>query len=104
MTSRYAVKLDRWFSSVSFRLFVSCCSFVNLAHSTKRSIHMLLYFISLLKVYAAELNREEGQGMAEYALIIALVAVVLVAALGLLSGGIEGAFNAIVGELPEAAP
>jgi Flp pilus assembly pilin Flp len=46
-------------------------------------------------------DREEGQGMAEYALIIALVAVVLIAGLGLLAGqdadsGIRGVFTRIV--------
>jgi pilus assembly protein Flp/PilA len=38
-------------------------------------------------------NEESGQGMVEYALIIALVAVLLVAALVLLRGGIEDTFN-----------
>jgi pilus assembly protein Flp/PilA len=57
---------------------------------------MVLYLISLLKVYTAELNREEGQGMAEYALIIALVAVVLIAALGALNVGIDGVFDDII--------
>jgi pilus assembly protein Flp/PilA len=61
---------------------------------------MLFQLISLLKVYFPELNREEGQGMAEYALIIALVAVALVIGLGALSGGIDGAFSAIVEKLP----
>jgi pilus assembly protein Flp/PilA len=57
---------------------------------------MLLYLISLLQVHIAKLNREEGQGMAEYALIIALVAVLLVGALTLLQGGISGVFDDII--------
>jgi pilus assembly protein Flp/PilA len=57
---------------------------------------MLPYLISLLNVYVAEFKREEGQGMAEYALIIALVAVALIAALGLLTGGVSGVFSDIV--------
>jgi pilus assembly protein Flp/PilA len=36
---------------------------------------------------------EEGQGLVEYALIIALIAVMLVAALVFLQGGIENLFN-----------
>lgn len=44
-------------------------------------------------------TEEEGQGLVEYALIIALVAVLLVGALGTLRGGIEGTFNDIVGSL-----
>jgi pilus assembly protein Flp/PilA len=59
---------------------------------------MLLQLLTLLKVYFPELQREEGQGMAEYALIIALVAIALVAALGVLQGGIDGVFDDIVAE------
>jgi pilus assembly protein Flp/PilA len=65
---------------------------------------MLFQLISLLKVYFPELNREEGQGMAEYALIIALVAVALVLGLGALQGGIGGVFTDIVGSFTGAAP
>lgn len=36
---------------------------------------------------------EEGQGMVEYGLIIALVAVVIIGAITALSGGIEGVFG-----------
>ncbi len=36
---------------------------------------------------------EEGQGLVEYGLIIALVSVLLIGALGLLRGGIEDAFG-----------
>jgi len=42
------------------------------------------------------IREEEGQGLVEYALIIALVAVMLVLALGRLQGGIEGVFDDIV--------
>jgi pilus assembly protein Flp/PilA len=38
---------------------------------------------------------QKGQGLVEYALIIALVSVVLVAALGILAGDIEGVFTDI---------
>ena len=60
---------------------------------------MLSHLFSLLNVYVAELKREEGQGMVEYALIIALIAVVLVTALSSLSGGIGGVFTDIVSHL-----
>ena len=42
---------------------------------------------------------KDGQSLVEYALIIALVAVVLVAGLQTLEGGITGTFNGIVGSL-----
>nr|TXF86239.1 Flp family type IVb pilin [Alkalicoccus halolimnae] len=38
---------------------------------------------------------EEGQGLVEYALIIALISVVLVGALQLVEGGISGVFTSI---------
>ncbi len=40
-----------------------------------------------------------GQTLVEYALIIALVSVALVAALGLLTGGIRSAFNSVIAQL-----
>ena len=42
---------------------------------------------------------DSGQGMVEYALIIALIAVLLVGGLTLLRGGIEGTFNDIIQSL-----
>jgi Flp pilus assembly pilin Flp len=44
-------------------------------------------------------DREEGQTLVEYALILALVSVTAVAALQALSGGINGIFTKIVNDL-----
>jgi len=44
-------------------------------------------------------NDEEGQGMVEYGLIIALVAVVVIAALTLLGGNLGNIFNRIAGQI-----
>lgn len=52
-----------------------------------------------LKLMNAVETREEGQGLVEYALIIALVAILLVGALGLLKGGISNTFNTITANL-----
>lgn len=66
---------------------------------------MLLQLYTFMNIYFARFNREEGQGMAEYALIIALVAIVLIAGLGVLSGGISDVFTNIKnGFTPAAAP
>jgi pilus assembly protein Flp/PilA len=40
-------------------------------------------------------DREEGQTMAEYGIILALIAVVCVAAVGLLGGRVNAAFDTI---------
>ncbi|CCJ34429.1 Flp family type IVb pilin [Caloramator australicus] len=45
------------------------------------------------------LKKQKGQGMVEYGLIIALVAVVVIVALTLLGGNIRNIFNQIAGEL-----
>jgi Flp pilus assembly pilin Flp len=45
------------------------------------------------------LKRQEGQDLVEYALIIALVSIALVAALGFLTGGISGVFHTIIVDL-----
>ena len=53
----------------------------------------------LLKLYAYVMtltSTEEGQGMAEYGLILALVAVMLIIAFQTLQGGIEGVLNSVV--------
>ncbi|MDO8611362.1 MAG: Flp family type IVb pilin [Dehalococcoidia bacterium] len=49
---------------------------------------------ALLRVYA-RFQQEKGQALAEYGLIIALVAVVLIAGLGLLAAAILRTFTSI---------
>jgi pilus assembly protein Flp/PilA len=56
---------------------------------------MYLY-LSLVNAIEAALRKEEGQDLVEYALIIALIAILLVAALGALRGGISTVFSQIV--------
>ena len=56
----------------------------------------MLYLVSYVNVYLSTVKQEEGQGMAEYALIIALVAIVLAASLTSLQGGIANVFNTII--------
>jgi pilus assembly protein Flp/PilA len=46
---------------------------------------------------------ESGQGMVEYGLIIALIAILLIGALTLMSGSLEGIFGRITGELNDKA-
>ncbi len=45
------------------------------------------------------LQPRKGQGLVEYALIIALVSVALIGALGLLRGGIAKAFDNVIAAL-----
>ena len=55
---------------------------------------MLQYLLTMLQA-----REDEGQGLVEYALIIALVSVVCAAALVTLQGEIGGVFTAIGGKL-----
>jgi Flp pilus assembly pilin Flp len=44
-------------------------------------------------------DREEGQTLVEYALIIALVSIALIGALGLMTDALNGVFSRITSEL-----
>jgi pilus assembly protein Flp/PilA len=52
-----------------------------------------------VRVQNALAGGDDGQGLVEYALVIALVSVALVAALTGLRGGVAGAFTRITGSL-----
>lgn len=54
---------------------------------------MLNQFLLWLKTFVVK--DEEGQTLVEYALIIALIAIVLIVALTALGGGIENTFDEI---------
>ena len=56
-----------------------------------------------LNAYVAGLQQEEGQGLAEYALIIVLVSIAVVAALGLVGDEITAVFNSITTELSKTS-
>jgi Flp pilus assembly pilin Flp len=53
----------------------------------------------LLSWPAQRLRDEEGQTMAEYALILTLILIVTVAVIGLLSGQIVSLFNSVTGTI-----
>ena len=53
----------------------------------------------LLNLWNALWSDESGQDLAEYALLIALIAIVVIAAVTLLGGNINTVFNNIAGAL-----
>lgn len=59
---------------------------------TKEETLMLQHLLFWLK---ATLKREDGQDLAEYALLISLIAVALVLIIGAVAGGIGNIFNAV---------
>lgn len=58
----------------------------------------------MLQALKRLVREEEGQGMAEYGLILALIAIVVIVALGGIGDSLDGIFNKISGELADAAP
>ena len=48
---------------------------------------------------AARIATRKGQSMAEYAIILSLVAVACIAAIGLLGGGIQGTLGKVTAKL-----
>ena len=52
-----------------------------------------------LREFLASLRNEEGQTMAEYAVILAVITLLVIGAITALSGGISGALNDVTGIL-----
>ena len=57
-------------------------------------------FGEMLEFVRHNLRREEGQTMAEYGIVLAVVTIAAVAAFTALSGGIQAAINNVTGLLP----
>jgi pilus assembly protein Flp/PilA len=57
-------------------------------------------FVRLQNALASLRDREEGQAMVEYALILALVSIAAIVALGVLGGKVNSAFQTINNAFP----
>jgi pilus assembly protein Flp/PilA len=60
---------------------------------------MLKLFTTLQLAFYRRFDEEEGQGLTEYALILALVAVVAIAALHFLSSGVKSELTSVASSL-----
>ncbi len=65
---------------------------------------MLSKITAALRGFVARIEREGGQALAEYGLILALIAVVAIAALGFLGLAIVGQLDQITGVMPGVVP
>ncbi len=63
---------------------------------------MLTQLMVYVNGLVASLKREEGQGLAEYALILVLIAIVVIGALTALGGQVQTVFDTITGGLSGA--
>ena len=74
-------------------------------HCAQRALEMLkggesmFSFTDLIHYLRARFQVEEGQTMAEYGVVLAVIAVATVAAFTALSGGITNAINSVVSHL-----
>jgi pilus assembly protein Flp/PilA len=57
--------------------------------------NMLKLFINMKLAIARLMDEDEGQGLTEYALILALIAIVAIAALTLLGGKVTSALSTV---------
>jgi Flp pilus assembly pilin Flp len=62
-------------------------------------VNPMLTFSDLVEMLKAARKREEGQTMAEYAVVLAVITVATVAVFTALSGGISGALNKVTAVL-----
>jgi Flp pilus assembly pilin Flp len=66
---------------------------------------MLKYFVApqayIMNAVHNLRHSEEGQTMAEYGVVLAVITIGAVAVFGLLAGGITGAINAVIAKLPK---
>ena len=66
---------------------------------------MLKFFVAAqslaMNAYDDLRTREEGQKMAEYGVVLAVITIGAVAVFTALSGGITGAINAVISKLPK---
>ena len=64
---------------------------------------MMYLYVYLSNIWR-DLKEEAGQGMAEYGLILALIAIAVIVALTAVGTQLEGVFDNIKGELENALP
>jgi Flp pilus assembly pilin Flp len=69
-------------------------------HEQGREVNYLTNFLTHLNAWMdASRKREEGQTMAEYGVVLAVITLGVVLALGILSGAISSAIQSVVGYL-----
>jgi Flp pilus assembly pilin Flp len=69
------------------------------ATDARREVNPVLQLYTYGQIQIARLRREEGQTMAEYAVVLAVVTLVVIAAIGLLATNITNEINKVAGYL-----
>jgi len=72
----------------------------SISYTTKGGEQLMSKLLTSLQlVFARATDEEEGQGLTEYALILALIAVVAIAALHFLSSGVNSELTSVASSL-----
>jgi Flp pilus assembly pilin Flp len=66
---------------------------------TRREVKKVLKLIAAIHAMQLRTMREEGQTMAEYGVVLAVITVAVIAALGILSGNIDTAIRRVAGAI-----
>jgi pilus assembly protein Flp/PilA len=59
----------------------------------------MINLYDLVTIFAARFRREQGQTMAEYGILIAVIAIIVVLAATLLGSNLSGLFNTTAGKV-----
>jgi Flp pilus assembly pilin Flp len=62
-------------------------------------VMMIKSYAYIQSVICSLRDRENGQTMAEYAVVLAVITVAIIATLGLLAGGIKNSLNSVTSKL-----
>ena len=84
---------------MALHMLVIGCPGLKLGESTQERTPMNTMLLKLYVKFQDLMNREEGQDLVEYGLVIALISIAAVASLTALSGKIVAVFNAIAADL-----
>jgi Flp pilus assembly pilin Flp len=82
------------FASIFHGSYPQHSTFLSFSRSRRREVKQVL---KLLDLFSSLRNREEGQTMAEYGVVLAVITIAVFGALALLSGNIVNAVTRVAG-------
>jgi Flp pilus assembly pilin Flp len=104
VTRRIARKIDRLAAGTT-QTFLRLSSVTNararVRLEMRREVNQMLKFFTVVQVAANSLlRREEGQTMAEYGVVLAVITLTVIGAITLLSGNVRSAIESVANVLP----
>jgi Flp pilus assembly pilin Flp len=91
--------VDRDVSSISLPI-ASCAPAISGGPETGEEVNYNMSISELLDFVCQNWRKEEGQTMAEYAVVLTVITLAVVGVFAALSGGISNAINNVAGFLP----